>query len=167
MGYAPEHKSKPIRHILIALDLDPSAKKVAEAGYRIAKEINAEVCLLHIVSENIIYTSPDLAPVSIFGGFSNADFTVMADTQGVIKASEYFLHKIREHLGSDENIITLIREGSIAEMIIRTAIEKDSDLVVMGSHSKRWLEHVLIGSVTEKVLHNSTIPLLIIPVRKA
>ena len=36
----------------------------------------------------------------------------------------------------------------------------------MGSHSRRWLENILMGSVAEKVLHHSTIPIFIIPTKK-
>jgi nucleotide-binding universal stress UspA family protein len=37
----------------------------------------------------------------------------------------------------------------------------------MGSHSRKWLEKILMGSVTEEVLHKSSIPLFIIPTKKA
>jgi nucleotide-binding universal stress UspA family protein len=40
----------------------------------------------------------------------------------------------------------------------------DVDVIVMGSHSRRGLEKILMGSVAEKVLRNSTLPLFIIPV---
>jgi len=35
----------------------------------------------------------------------------------------------------------------------------------MGSHSRKWLENILIGSVDEKVLHHTTIPLFIVPTK--
>jgi nucleotide-binding universal stress UspA family protein len=39
----------------------------------------------------------------------------------------------------------------------------DIDIIVMGSHSRSGLEKMLMGSVTEKVLHQSSVPVLIIP----
>jgi nucleotide-binding universal stress UspA family protein len=36
----------------------------------------------------------------------------------------------------------------------------------MGSHSKKWLENIVMGSVTQEVLHQTTIPLYIIPTKK-
>jgi nucleotide-binding universal stress UspA family protein len=40
------------------------------------------------------------------------------------------------------------------------------DFIVMGSHSLKWLENLVIGSVTEKVLHYTTIPVFIVPTKK-
>jgi len=41
-----------------------------------------------------------------------------------------------------------------------------ADIIVMGSHSRRWLENIVMGSVTEEVLHHTSIPLFIIPTKK-
>jgi nucleotide-binding universal stress UspA family protein len=41
-----------------------------------------------------------------------------------------------------------------------------ADVIVIGSHSRKWLENIVMGSVTEKVLHHTSIPLLIVPTRK-
>jgi nucleotide-binding universal stress UspA family protein len=81
------------------------------------------------------------------------------------KASVQYLEKIRIHLG-DRSILTLVKEGEFAETIIETAKEINADIIALGSHSRRWLEEILMGSVTERVLHNSTIPLLIVPTKK-
>ena len=59
----------------------------------------------------------------------------------------------------------LVKEGEFAQSILEVANEQNVDLIVMGSHSKRWLEKIVMGSVTEKVLSKTTIPLFIIPIR--
>ena len=84
---------------------------------------------------------------------------------GLKKASQQFLDKSKKHLG-DKTIQTEVRDGDFAEAILTAAKELHADIIVMGSHSRRWLEEILIGSVTEKVLHNSSIPLFIIPTKK-
>jgi nucleotide-binding universal stress UspA family protein len=45
------------------------------------------------------------------------------------------------------------------------ADELHADIIILGSHSRKWLENIIMGSVTEKVLHNTKIPLLIVPTR--
>jgi nucleotide-binding universal stress UspA family protein len=42
-----------------------------------------------------------------------------------------------------------------------------AELIVMGSHSRKWLDAILMGSVTEKVLHHTVLPLYIVPTKKA
>lgn len=154
----------PMKNVLIALDLDPSARKVAEVGYSIAKTMNARVMLLHVVEDDVYYSSLEYSPVTGFSGFSNSDFTIMANSEGLIQASQYFLDKTREHL-RDESIRIMSAKGDFPDIILKTAKETDADLIVMGSHSRRWLDQILVGSVTEKVLHHTTIPLLIIPTK--
>jgi nucleotide-binding universal stress UspA family protein len=155
----------PMKKVLIALDLDPSAMKVAEAGYALARTMNARITLLHVLAEEVFYTGLEYSPITGFTGFNSTDFSVKADTEGIVKASEYFLDKIRDHF-HDESIEILVETGGFPDTIIETAENLESDLIVMGSHSKRWLDKILMGSVTEKVLHHTTIPLLIIPTKQ-
>jgi nucleotide-binding universal stress UspA family protein len=76
-----------------------------------------------------------------------------------------FLEKSKLHLG-DDNIKILVKEGSVAESILEAAENLNADVIVMGSHSQRWLENILMGSITEFVLHHTNVPLLIIPIKK-
>lgn len=81
------------------------------------------------------------------------------------KKQENIFWKIKAYLGN-ENISTLIEEGDdIGETILKTADKIGAEIIVMGSHSRKWLESVLVGSATEDVLHKSHLPLLIIPVK--
>ncbi len=85
--------------------------------------------------------------------------------KGLKDASQQFLDKFKLHLG-DENIQTVVKEGDFAETILQTAKDLHIDVIVMGSHSKKWLENIVMGSVVEKVLHQTSIPLFIIPTKK-
>ncbi len=60
----------------------------------------------------------------------------------------------------------MVKEGDFADSILVTAKEMHADIIVMGSHSRRWLEGILMGSVTEKVLHHTSIPVCIIPTKQ-
>jgi len=51
-------------------------------------------------------------------------------------------------------------------MILQTSDEIKADCIVMGSHSQKWLENILIGSVAEEVLRKTTIPLFVVPTKK-
>ncbi len=50
----------------------------------------------------------------------------------------------------------LVKEGDFAGTILETAKDLHADLIVMGSHSQKWLENILVGSVTEKVLRHTS-----------
>jgi len=154
-----------MKKVLIALDYDPTAKKVAEVGFEFAKSMGAEVVLIHVISDPVYYSSTDYSPIMGFTGYLNTD-PLQLNTAEVLKtASLNFLDKTRNHLG-DSTIQTVVEEGDFAETIVKTAKKLHVDMIVLGSHSQKWLENIVMGSVTEEVLRQSTIPLFIIPTRK-
>jgi hypothetical protein len=59
--------------VLIALDYNPTAQKVAEVGYSLAKAMDAECFLIHILASPIIYTSLNYDPIMGFSGFGSFD----------------------------------------------------------------------------------------------
>lgn len=154
-----------MKKILIALDYDPSALKVAETGYAMAVAMNAEVALLHVVTDPVYYASTDYSPIMGFTGYMEMGPAQLDTIDGLIKASYHFLDKTKKHLGN-QDIETHVKEGDYAGTILQTAKSLHADIIVMGSHSRKWLEEIVMGSVTEKVLHHTSIPLFIIPTKQ-
>lgn len=151
--------------VLIALDYDPTAQKVAEAGFSMAKAMGAAVVLLHVISDPVYYSSAEYSPIMGFSGYMEMDPIQLESVDGLKKASQNYLDKSKHHLG-DDTIQTLVKEGDFADSILKTAKSIHADMIVLGSHSRKWLENMVMGSVTEKVLHHTSIPLLIIPTKK-
>ena len=149
-------KTDKVKKVLIAMDYDETSLKVAEVGFAMANAMEAETILLHVISEQPVYYS---------------SYTYMrelrVDIMGDLKTSiRKYLAKAKKHLG-DESVQTRLEVGdSIAETILKTANELDADVIVMGSHSRRWLENIILGSEAQDVLKKTTIPLFIVPTRK-
>jgi len=154
-----------MKKVLIALDYDPSSQKVAETGFSISKTMGAEVILMHVMSDPVDYTPMEYSPRLGFIGLKDAEKLQIESIEGLKNESQQFLDKSKHHLG-DNSIQTLVKDGDCAESILKTAKDLHIDIIVMGSHSRRWLENIIMGSVTEKVLHHTSIPLLIIPTKK-
>jgi nucleotide-binding universal stress UspA family protein len=154
-----------MKKVLIALDYDPTAQNVAEAGFSLAKSMNAEIILLHVISEPVYYSSMEYSPVMGYTGYMEMGQLQSVTIAGLKEASLKFLDKSRQHLG-DNTIQTIVKEGNFADTILETAEEEHADIIAIGSHGRKWIENILMGSVTEKVLHSTTIPLFIIPTRK-
>ncbi len=154
-----------MKKVLIALDYNPTAQKVAETGFSLAKSLNAEVTLLHVISDPVIYSIPGYSPIMGFDGYLKMGSTVLDSIENLKNGSLQYLDKIRQHLG-EKAIKTLVKDGDFADTILETAQELNADFIIVGSHSQKWLENILIGSVAEKVLRQTKIPLLIIPIRK-
>ena len=153
------------KKVLIALDYDPSTKKIAETGYSFAKAMGAEIILLHVIADTTYYSALEYSPIVGMVDFSFGDLTNTSNPDGLKKETIHFLEKIKKHLG-DETIQTIVREGDFAESILKAAKEVHADAIVIGSHSQKWFENILMGSVTEKVLRNTILPLFIVPTKK-
>jgi nucleotide-binding universal stress UspA family protein len=85
--------------------------------------------------------------------------------EAIKNMSMNYLDSARKHLG-DESIETIIKEGEVAEAIIETANEIHAQVIVMGSHSQKWFEKIIMGSVTEKVMQSTKLPLFVIPTKE-
>ena len=153
-----------MKKILIALDYDPTAQKIAETGMSLGKTMKAEVVLLHVIADATYYSSLEYSPVTGFSGYLDMSNTQINSIEGLKNASQKYLDKIKHHLG-DNSVQTIVKEGDFADSILETAKEQDADIIVMGSHSRNWLANIKMGSVTAKVLHGTLIPLFIIPVK--
>ena len=158
-------KANKMNKVLIALDYNPTAQKVAEVGFSMAKSMNAEVVLLHVITDPVFYASAGYSPIMGFSGYINVEPLQLDSVQGLKEASLQYLNKSKQHLG-DKSIQTLVKEGDFADSILETAKELHADIIVIGSHSRKWLENIVMGSVTEKVLHHTSIPLFIVPTKK-
>jgi len=147
------------------MDYHPGAQKVAEAGFSLAKNMGAKAILQHVISDPVYYSSVQYSPITGFAGFMDTDPLLLASEDGLRKASEHFLEKAKHHL-ADETIEVLVKDGDPAEAILKAAKELHVDIIAMGTHSRKWLENIIMGSVTEKILHHAAIPIFIIPMRE-
>jgi len=163
--YINNMKTKKVSKVLIALDYNPTAQKVAEAGFSMAKSMNAEVVLLHVITDPVFYSTPGYSPIMGFTGYTYTGEVQTDSVDGLKAATLEYLDKSKQHLG-DNTIQTMVKEGDFADSILEAAKEVNADIIVIGSHSRKWLENIVMGSVTEKVLRNTSVPLFIIPTKK-
>ncbi len=146
-------ETSKIKKVLIAIDYDKTAEIVAEAGYAMAKAMNAEITLLHVLYErpNYYIESPAVYEYQI-GYIENLKVSL-----------QNFLNETKKHLG-DVSIDTMIKDGEIAETILYTAKEIGADIIVIGAHSRNWFDNIIMGNDAKAILKRTTIPLFIVPI---
>jgi nucleotide-binding universal stress UspA family protein len=64
----------------------------------------------------------------------------------------------------DFKVWFFVEKGNPSETILRVAREWEADLIVLGTHGRTGLSHLLMGSIAEKVIRHSVKPLFIVPV---
>jgi len=155
-----------MKKVLIALDNNAAAQKVATTGYELSEALHAHTILMHVTSDSTYYSSLNYSPIMGFDAFSNLDVAQTNAVDELKRRAQDYLDNTKLTL-ADEAIETVLKEGDYAHNILQTAKEMEVDIIVVGTHSRKGVDKVLLGSVAEKVLQNTTIPLFIIPVKSA
>lgn len=140
-----------IKKILIAIDDGPTSEKVSSNGFQLGQQLNAEIALVSVVATTALMTEGGVTPGEMADIIKN-DFK---------KNQQMLVDKVFK----DYKVWTFIEEGKPFEAILKVAEEWEADLIVLGTHGRTGLSHLLMGSVAEKVIRHSTKPLFIIPTK--
>jgi nucleotide-binding universal stress UspA family protein len=140
------------RHILIPTDGSDLAGQAAAHGLRLAKHCAAKVTIV-VVTEPPGFTTP---PIRSF---------LDAYEKAAAEHADQILESVREFANASGVACSVlhIKDDYAADGIINAAKDGECDLIVMGSHGRRGLTKLLLGSETLKVLTRTTVPVLVIP----
>jgi nucleotide-binding universal stress UspA family protein len=156
----------PVSSILWPSDGGDPSYKALEAAIAIAEKFNARIYALRVVAPVPPLAGPGYAPMAGAGYESMAikGYDVPLYQQELLKSAENDLSqvvakKVPKHI----EISCEVKIGTPAEVIIKFAREKNIDIIIMATHGRTGISRFMIGSVAEKTIRQSTIPLLIIP----
>ena len=145
--------------ILIATDGSKNGEKAAKVGIELAKLSGGKVLIVYVA--DIGKYMPSAGIISPFGGVSpDAIDNVVASIREAGEKATLQVDELARASGVTSE--RLIVEGNPASEILRIAEDEKIDVIVMGSIGKTGLEKFLMGSVAEKVVHNSKLPVLIV-----
>lgn len=136
-----------IAHLLLALDFSDCAMEAYEYAVMVAKHVGCRVTLLHV-----------LEPIAFA-----LDFTLLHATEGH-RRREQAQGRLAELAGllSAEGVRTdtCLRGGLPVDGILEVSGERGCDLIVMGTHGRRGMSHVVSGSIAEAVLRRAECPVM-------
>ena len=146
--------SERFRRILVPMDFGAASDAALAYAKELAATFNSRLFLLHLVED----------PVATAGWTPEVFITASAELR------ETLLTDARQRLGSALTdaererfkATTEVRIGAAAEGIGAFAREKSSDLIVMGTHGRRGLAHMFLGSVAERIVRTAPCPVLTI-----
>jgi nucleotide-binding universal stress UspA family protein len=142
-GGAPD-----IRRVLVAVDLSQAAAPTLAAAERWAELCGAQLRALSVVE-----------PMPVVPGV-----TLPMDDDEVFRAAERLLElSVWPHL-TRPGVETVVRRGRSAAAIVDEATRWHADLIVVGSHGRGWVNRLLIGSTSERLLHVLPTMTLVVPV---
>lgn len=144
-------KHRDLSTVLVPTDFSEDALKAVHTAHRLLENLDeARLILLHAFNLPIEYTAYGPIPTSV---------NYLKDA-GV--EAEQQLGEIAEDLKQREGIDveTLAREGYPPEVICEEASQQDADLIVMGTHGRSGLAHLLLGSTAERVVQKAPCPVM-------
>jgi len=144
-------------NILIPTDGSELSKQAAHDGIGLAKTLRARITALHVV------VSPHIYPLEM-GMMPPLDPRLEEEAEKAVRAAgeTYLDHICVAATAADlacERL--LVKDNDPWKRIVETAQTRKCDLIIMGAHGRRGLSALMLGSVTNKVLSHSKVPVLV------
>jgi nucleotide-binding universal stress UspA family protein len=142
------------RKILVAVDGSPASTRGLREAVRLAKSEEAELVIYNVVDEFYAFATPDAAVAGV-----DLVPTLREGGKKVLAAAEKLARKeglapkmvMRETVG-----------GAAADAIVREAKKQRADLIVLGTHGRRGVRRLVLGSDAEQVVRISSVPVLLV-----
>jgi len=142
------------RRILVAVDGSPAAQRGLREAIRLAKAQRARLFILHVVNEFYAYDymAGAAAGADVMALLRDAGRRILARAQAAARKQGV-------------RAATVMREivgGAAADPIAREARRLRADLIVLGTHGRRGVRRLVLGSDAEQVVRTATVPVLLV-----
>lgn len=147
------------KKVLFCTDFSENSDLAFSYAFGITKRDGSELYIMHVMPY------PNNYPHYIEGYLSSEEWEkVEANSRKAIDKNfeDLYLTKIKDK----SNVSVITRSGREDEEVIAFAKEKGIDIIVVGTHSRTGIKHALLGSVAEKIIRQSPVPVLVIPCKK-
>jgi len=143
---------KHFKHVMTTTDLSPESLSAVSYAAHLARAQGSRLTILHVPhSTSLAYTEfvPPIDMVNIDAAIEDA-------------AEERLTSWVGRHLRSMPGAKVIMRPGITHETICEVAEEVGASVIVMATHGRKGLGHLVLGSVTERVLRDAPCPVLVI-----
>lgn len=139
--------SLSINRILAAVDFSETSDKAFDYAVSLARVFEAEVVALHVVHDPIVY-----APTTGQAWRDDYERNIQAKLDELLN----------RHTCEGVKVTSVLKQGGAWLEIIEYAQAKNCDMIVLGTHGHGPIEHMLMGSVAEKVVRKAKHPVLVV-----
>lgn len=144
------------KRIAVAIDGSKTSDAALGEAVKLARETGAALLLLHVCEEMPVMWEPDGMSVIPMEDIRNA----------ILGAGKVLLEKHREQLAGQgvavETSLVETYDGRVGSVISGEARKWNADLLVVGTHGRTGIDHLLMGSVAEGVSRTASMPVLLV-----
>lgn len=143
--------------ILVPLDGSEPSHNGLRHAIDIARDAKATLHLVHVID-----SFPMMFELSSQGGLESMNQSLRRWAEGMLKTGQ---RQAAEQGVKAEVILRELTQGRVADVIVEVAKEASCDLIVLGTHGRRGLRRLMLGSDAEAVARTSPVPVLLVPYR--
>lgn len=139
------------KKILVPLDGSKTAEVVLPHAQALAYSEGAELVILRVAVNPALefaFTDPSIIE-SVVNDLESQSKTYMDGIEAQLKSAKV-------------QVSSIVREGEVAEVILKTAEEIGADVIAMSTHGRTGAARWLLGSVADRVVRNSNVPVMLI-----
>lgn len=142
-------------HILVAVDGSNGSNLALREATRLAKEMQAELQIVHVVDEATLNWDAEFADIN------EIRRSLRSSAQDILDEAARVAREAGIEAGTRLLEIEILGH-TVSEMIAQEAAAWPADLIVIGTHGRRGLSHLLLGSVAEGVVRMAAKPILLV-----
>ena len=143
---------RPFEKILFPVDLSRVSQSIVPCVTMMAEAFKAELHLLFVARLFKYYDNIYVPPVSI------TEFEKEITTGGKRRLDEF----VKEHLKDCCIFVAKVVPGDPGEQILHYIKSEEIDLVIMGTHGRKGLDKIIMGSVAERIVRSSPVPVMVV-----
>ncbi len=151
-----------LQTLMVATDFSEASEAAMAYAFRLARTLRAKLDIVHVVPEG---------DVQLITGLSErlqSHITAETLREVLYADADKRLETIVEQANAGEFVRErLIVTGRPAEAIMSWAASKQPAVLILGTHRRRGIDHLMIGSVAERVLNQAPCAVLIVPAKSA
>ena len=146
-----EQIRQPVRQIVVATDFSECSRAAVDAAADLAQRLGAKLTIVHVWQ---------MTPLSTVGAeYGMPDLIVAIEDAARAQLAD----EMKRVSAVVPQVESELRSGVAWEQIVEAATRHSADLLIVGTHGRTGLRHVFLGSVAEKVVRTSPVPVLTIP----
>ena len=143
--------------ILVPVDFSAISERVCDVAAEVAKAREVKVWLIHVAE-----------PEPEFVGYDPGPDVVRHQVATELRQEHRKLKALADRISAKSVDVTpLLIQGSTVDTILEQVEHHGADLIVMATHGRGLMYQMLVGSVSEGVLHRTKVPILLVPARES
>jgi nucleotide-binding universal stress UspA family protein len=143
----------PFKHILVPTDFEEPSQRALEIALELAGTLGADLTIMHTCE----------IPTYAYQGLAVAPIDLLSPLEDVArKKLDELVSSLTQRCRSCKGVLKV---GIPWQEILEVVTETEADLVIIGTHGRRGVTHALLGSVAEKIVRMSPVPVLTVRAR--